>query len=95
VFVIALAGACFPATDSIFPPRLDVLIAWASLFPSVATFRDHLDHLKLACVIGHVPTSVSSFFFLSLSLIFSLSLSPFTFLRVFVYWLQRCSMSPR
>ena len=41
-----------------FPPELDVLLAWSTLFRSSGTWNNYLGHVRTACMACKVPTKV-------------------------------------
>ena len=63
LFGHALIPMCLPgkveqAGGSIFPPKLDTLLAWSTLFRSEGTWGNYLGYVKTACVLVKVETQV-------------------------------------
>ena len=53
-----LADTVNPGASHYFPPRLDVLLSWSTLFRSVGTFNNYLAYVKTACLVAGVSTEV-------------------------------------
>ena len=43
-----------------FPPSLDMLLAWSTLFRSRDTFSNYLSYVKTACLCVHAPVQAST-----------------------------------
>ena len=54
-----MTAAIKPGIRRYFPPDLDVLLAWSTLFRSEGTLSNYLAYVKTACVILKAPTQVS------------------------------------
>ena len=55
------AGTLRPNATNYFPPLLDDLLAWSSLFRSHGTFCNYLSYVRTACVVANAPTEVNSY----------------------------------
>lgn len=49
-----------PNIDQYFPPKLNLLLSWSSLFRSVGTFSNYLAYVRTACLVADVSTEVCS-----------------------------------
>ena len=47
----AFADACHPETKMYFPPKANLLVAWAMLFQNVNTLRNYLGFVKTGCLV--------------------------------------------
>ena len=45
----------------LLPPRLDILLAWSTLFRCVGTWKNYLGHVKTCCLLADVSTKVALF----------------------------------
>ena len=52
-------GALRPHTDKFFPPALEDLLAWSTLFRSRGTFGNYMAHVRTACIVAKASTEVS------------------------------------
>jgi len=41
------------------PPKLNVLLAWSTLFRNAATWKNYLGYVKTACMLTNAPVKVS------------------------------------
>ena len=61
-FVACFADHCFPGTKSYqyFPPSIDTLMAWSTLFRSGRTFRNYLNYVKVGCIMCNASCQVGA-----------------------------------
>ena len=52
------ADACHPGTKMYFPPKANMLVAWAMLFQNVNTLRNYLGFVKTGCLVVGAATTV-------------------------------------
>ena len=52
--------AVCPNIDQYFPPKLNLLLSWSSLFRSVGTFSNYLAYVRTAGLVADVSTEVCS-----------------------------------
>ena len=51
--------SCMPGKKAAyFPPKLEVLMAWAALFRSCDTFRNYYNYVRTACFLVKQPVEV-------------------------------------
>ena len=56
---MAFAESVNPLKKRYFPPELNVLLAWSTMFRSEGTWGNYLGHVKTACVLVKASTQVS------------------------------------
>ncbi len=47
-----------PDKKRYFPPPLDLLLSWSTLFRSGQTLRNYLGYVQTACILFNAPTQV-------------------------------------
>ena len=53
-----VADSCAPGRKRYFPPTVDMLIAWSSLFQCADTWANYLNYVRTACLLVKAPTQV-------------------------------------
>ncbi len=59
VMLCSRAGTVDPARGRYFPPKLNVLLAWSTLFRSEGTWGNYLAYVKTATVMVEASTQVA------------------------------------
>ena len=49
-----------PVGKQYFPPPLNLLLSWTTLFRSGATLRNYLGYVKTGCILSGKPTQVGN-----------------------------------
>ena len=55
---VLAADQIAPGTRHYFPPKLETLLTWSTLFRSEGTLSNYLGYLRTACLICKAPTTV-------------------------------------
>ena len=56
---LVLADQVAPNTRSYFPPKIDILLAWSTLFRSEGTLSNYLGYVRTGCLLVKAPTQVT------------------------------------
>ena len=54
----AYVGNVHPEVNRLYPPRLDLLMAWSTLFRSPGTWANYIGYVKTACLVAEVSAKV-------------------------------------
>ena len=57
---LCLPDAIRPGCAVYFPPKLDELVAWTTMFRSIGTLSNYLGYVRTGCIIVEVPVVVWS-----------------------------------
>ena len=55
---VSVADKAFPGTRRYFPPELDHLLAWSTMFQSTGTLSNYFSYVKTACLVVRASTEV-------------------------------------
>ena len=56
-----LADACRPGVGVYFPPKIEILLAWSTLFKCKGTFTNYLGYVRTGCLIAKAPAEARVF----------------------------------